>query len=52
MDTTRARELLDKRDEIDAELASVFAGQQAKKPIKCGSCGVEGHSARTCPIKT
>lgn len=55
IDTNRARELLNRRDEIDAELAALFAGQQTqqtKKPIKCGNCQQEGHSARTCPQKT
>jgi hypothetical protein len=51
IDTARARALLDKRDEIDAELASLFAGTSVKKPIKCGNCQQEGHSARTCSKK-
>lgn len=46
IDTARIRDLLDKRDQIDAELAAAFVG--TKKPIKCGQCGEEGHTARTC----
>lgn len=48
IDTNRVRELLDKRDEIDQELQTIF---NTKKTIKCGTCGEEGHSARTCPKK-
>lgn len=47
-DTTRVRELLNKRDEIDAELAAIFTGTVARKQIKCGNCGEEGHTVRTC----
>ena len=42
IDTNRARELLNNRDEIDAELAALFAGQQTKKPIKCGTVSRKG----------
>lgn len=48
IDTQRIRVLLDKRDEIDAELAQALAGAP-KKAIKCGTCQQEGHTARTCP---
>lgn len=48
----RVRELLAQRDRIDAELQSLFSGAApAKRTIKCGTCGEEGHSARTCPQK-
>ena len=50
-DTQRIRELLNKRDEIDAELAGIFAGIAPKKAIKCGHCQLDGHTARTCPQK-
>ncbi len=49
-DTNRVRELLDKRDELDQELQTIFNAPQ-KKLIKCGTCGEDGHSARTCPKK-
>lgn len=51
IDTARARELLNKRDEIDAELAAIFSGAQVKKPVKCSHCQQEGHTARTCSQK-
>jgi hypothetical protein len=51
IDTARARELLNQRDQIDAELAALFAGTITKKPIKCGHCQEEGHTARKCPRK-
>jgi hypothetical protein len=48
----RVRELVKKREEIDAELAALFAGGSvAKKTNRCGTCGAEGHSTRTCPNK-
>jgi hypothetical protein len=48
----RVRELVKKREGIDAELAELFAGGSVtKKTNKCGICGQEGHSARTCPNK-
>lgn len=51
IDTHRIRELLNKRDEIDAELAVIFTGTKDRKPQKCSICQQEGHSARTCPQK-
>lgn len=51
IDTFRIRELLDKRDAIDQELATLFAGNAPKKQIKCGHCHEEGHSARSCPTR-
>ena len=48
IDTQRIRALLDKRDALDAELANALTG---KKTIKCGNCGEEGHTVRTCANK-
>jgi hypothetical protein len=48
IDTNRVRELLDKRDEIDQELGSIF---KERKTQRCSKCGEEGHTARTCPKK-
>lgn len=50
LDTQRIRTLLDRRDEIDRELADQFAGV-SKKAVTCSKCKVEGHTARTCPQK-
>ena len=50
MDTQRIRQLLDRRDEIDRELVELVSGQ-AKKAVKCSTCGEEGHTARTCTKK-
>jgi hypothetical protein len=54
MDTQKLRELLDQRDAIDAEITGIVTGGEKKTraPQKCGHCGSEGHSARTCPTKT
>lgn len=49
MDTNKLRELLDKRDELDAEILSIVSGMKERKPQTCGNCGETGHSARTCP---
>ena len=51
IDTGRVRELLDKRDAIDAELAAIFTNGKERKPTRCSSCNEEGHTARTCPKK-
>lgn len=48
IDTAKVRELLNQRDQIDNELALIFTGGKEKKPIKCGKCGEDGHTARTC----
>lgn len=48
IDTNRIRDLLNKREEIDQELASIFIGTKERKPQTCGKCGEAGHSARTC----
>ena len=47
---TRVKELIQKREEIDAELAGMFGlAGRAKKPLRCSKCGEEGHNAKTCP---
>ena len=48
IDTQRIRELLNRRDEIDAELAGLFSGMAPKKSVRCSHCKEEGHTARTC----
>jgi hypothetical protein len=48
----RAKELISKREEIDAELASMFGIEpKAKKPQRCSICNGEGHTARNYPQK-
>ena len=45
----RAKELIQKREEIDAELASMLGiALRARKPLRCSKCGEEGHNAKTC----
>lgn len=51
IDTSKVRELLDKRDAIDAELQQLFNGSKERKTQQCSVCGSEGHTARTCPKK-
>lgn len=47
----RAKELISKREEIDAELSQLMSGQITKRVQRCSICNAEGHSARTCPSK-
>lgn len=49
IDTAKIRELLNKRDEIDKELAECFTSTKERKPQACGICNEIGHSQRTCP---
>jgi hypothetical protein len=46
----RVKALIAQRENIDAELATIFGGQAPlpRKPIQCGKCGEPGHTARTC----
>ena len=46
-----AKELIRKREEIDQQLAELFAGGTPKKQ-KCSICGSMEHTARTCPQKS
>lgn len=46
-----AKELIRKREEIDQQLAELFAGATPKKQ-KCSICGSTEHTARTCPQKS
>jgi len=61
----RIQELIAEREstrtalaEIEAELTGLLADGQAQLPLdtttkrKCGKCGKEGHSARTCTATT
>jgi len=52
IDVNRVRELLNKREEIDLELTSMFNGGMDRKPQRCSKCGSEDHNARSCPNKT
>lgn len=53
IDIDRAKALIAKREEIDAELAGVFSGKAAtRKVVTCSHCREEGHTARNCPHKT
>lgn len=46
-----AKELIRKREEIDQQLAELFAGGTPKKQ-KCSICGSTENTARTCPQKS
>ena len=46
----RVKELIQKREEIDAELEGMFGlAARVKKTARCSKCGGEGHNAKTCP---
>jgi hypothetical protein len=48
----RVKELIAKREEIDAELSELLAGapRELRTP-KCSNCGEPGHRVSTCPTK-
>lgn len=53
-DITKAKDLIEQREEIDRQLAAIFGGSstaKARAAQKCSKCNKEGHSARTCPEK-
>jgi len=48
----RAKELIAKREALDAELHELLGGApREKRSPKCSSCGEPGHRATTCPTK-
>ena len=47
----RVKELIAKREEIDAELVAMFNGGKDRKPQRCSKCGSDQHNARSCPEK-
>jgi len=48
----RVKDLIRKREEIDAELAGLFGiSIRAKKASRCSKCGEEGHNTKTCPTQ-
>jgi GTP cyclohydrolase III len=48
----RVKDLIAKREEIDAELSTILGvTPRVKRTLHCSICNGEGHSARTCPQK-
>jgi hypothetical protein len=49
----RVKELIAKREELDAELNVLLGGgtSREKRSAKCSICGEPGHRATTCPTK-
>ena len=48
----RVKDLITKREEIDAELSGILGvTPKARKSQRCSTCSEEGHTARTCPKK-
>jgi hypothetical protein len=49
---TRIKHLIEIKEQTDAELETLIGGgTYERKKARCGVCGVEGHTARTCPQK-
>jgi hypothetical protein len=47
---TRIKDLIAKREEIDAELSVILGiAPKVRKTQRCSICNEEGHTARTCP---
>ena len=48
----RVKNLIAKREEIDAELSGILGvSPRVRKAQRCSTCNEEGHTARTCPQK-
>jgi len=49
----RAKELIARREELDAELSALLGGGavRERRTPKCSICGEPGHRASTCPTK-
>jgi hypothetical protein len=49
----RVKELIAKREEIDAEFNELLSGGgvRDKRSSKCSICGESGHRSTTCPSK-
>ncbi|MCP1751952.1 hypothetical protein [Bradyrhizobium elkanii] len=48
----RVKDLIDKREQLDAELYELLGGTARERRIpKCSICNEPGHRASTCPSK-
>ena len=46
----RVKELIAKREQLDAELSELLGGVARERRIpKCSNCGEPGHRVSTCP---
>jgi hypothetical protein len=49
----RVKELIAKREELDAELSELLGGAARERRVaRCSNCGEPGHRASTCPAKS
>jgi hypothetical protein len=49
----RVKDLITKREEIDAELSGILGvTPKPRKLQRCSTCNEEGHTARTCAQKS
>jgi len=50
----RIKELIQVKEDTDAELAALIGGGEVKKktPVKCSVCNETGHTARNCPQRS
>ena len=48
----RVKELIAKREQLDAELNELLGGAvRERRTQRCSNCGEAGHRASTCPSK-
>ena len=48
----RVKELITRREQLDAELSELLGGVvRERRTPRCSTCGEPGHRASTCPSK-
>jgi hypothetical protein len=49
---SRIKQLIELKEQTDAELETLIGGgSYERRKVKCSVCGIEGHTARTCPTR-
>ena len=48
IDIAKLKDLIAKREDIDAQIIEACNGTKERKTQRCSRCGEAGHSVRTC----